>query len=139
MKVNPIIAAAACMAFAVAIPLWSGTTGKIAGRVTDQATGQPYFGANVLLVGTTLGAGTDADGYFTILQVQPGVYSVQVRAMGYKSVTVTDVQVRIDQTSSLEFKLEQELIPGETVTIHGKREAVKQDVAACRPFRRTNP
>jgi hypothetical protein len=124
-----ILAAAGCVAFAAAIPLWSGTTGKVAGRVTDQSTGQPYFGANVILAGTTLGSGTDKDGYFTVLQVPPGVYSVQVRAMGYKSVTVTDVQVRIDQTSPLEFKMEQEAIPGEGVTIHGKRETVKQDVA----------
>jgi hypothetical protein len=124
-----ILAAALCVAFAAAIPLRSGITGKVAGRVTDQSTGEPYFGANVVLVGTTLGAGTDKDGFFTVLQVPPGVYSVQVRAMGYKSVTVTDIQVRIDQTSSLDFRLEQEAIPGESVTIHGKREAVKQDVA----------
>ncbi|MDM7925638.1 MAG: TonB-dependent receptor [bacterium] len=124
-----VLAAVVCTAFAVSIPLWSGTTGRIAGQVTDRATGQPYYGANVILVGTALGAATDANGEFSILQVPPGVYSVQVRAMGFKSVTVTDVQVRIDQTSPVDFKLDQELIPGETVTISGKREAVKQDVA----------
>jgi hypothetical protein len=124
-----VLAAVVCTAFAVSIPLWSGTTGKIAGKVTDRATGQPYYGANVILDGTSLGAATDANGDFIVLQVPPGTYSLLVRAMGYKSVTVTDVQVRIDQTSPVDFYLEQALIPGETVTISGKREAVKQDVA----------
>jgi hypothetical protein len=124
-----VLAAVVCAAFAVAVPLWSGTTGKVAGRVTDGSTGQPYYGANVILTGTSLGSGTDANGDFTVLQVPPGTYSVQVRAMGYKTVMITDVTVRIDQTSSVDFKLEQALIPGETVTISGKREAVKQDVA----------
>ncbi len=110
-------------------PAWCGTTGKIAGQVTDKSTGEAYFGANIIVAGTTLGASTDANGNFTILQVPPGEYSVQVRALGYKSVTVTDVRIRIDQTASVNFNLESEAIQGEGVTVTVKREVVKQDVA----------
>jgi outer membrane receptor protein involved in Fe transport len=124
-----IIAYILLMILVLTCPLWSGTTGKIAGRVTDRSTGQPYFGANVIVVGTSLGAATDADGYFTVLQVPPGVYAVQVHAMGYTSVTMTDIHVRIDQTSALNFDLVQEAIAGEAVSIVAKREAVKPDVA----------
>jgi outer membrane receptor protein involved in Fe transport len=111
------------------LPAISGTTGKIAGRVSDKSTGEPYLGANVLIVGTSMGAATDADGTFTVLQVPPGEYSVQVRAMGYKSVTVTAVRVLIDQTARLDFALEQELIQGEVVSITAKKEVVRRDVA----------
>ena len=55
-------------------PAWCGTTGKVAGQVTDKATGEPYVGANVLLAGTALGASTDANGYFTILQVPSSLH-----------------------------------------------------------------
>jgi len=109
--------------------VWSGTTGKIAGRVVDRATGQPYYGANVLVVGTSMGAATDENGYFTILQVPPGMYSIQVRAMGYAPMTIADIQVRIDQTTTVNFDIVQEVIQGEVVKVVGKREAVKQDVA----------
>ena len=34
----------------------AGTTGKIAGRITDAETGEPLIGANVIITGTSLGA-----------------------------------------------------------------------------------
>ena len=40
-----------------------GTTGKVAGRVTDTATREPLVAVNILVAGTKLGAATDADGY----------------------------------------------------------------------------
>jgi outer membrane receptor protein involved in Fe transport len=110
-------------------PLWGGTTGKIAGRVTDRSTGEPYAGANVVVEGTSMGSATDVDGTYTVLQVPPGTYSVLVRAMGYKSMLVTEVRVRIDQTSVVDFALTQEMIQGEEVSVTAKREVVKQDVA----------
>ena len=43
--------------------LLAGTTGKIAGRVTDRQSGDAIIGANVMITGTNLGASTDTDGY----------------------------------------------------------------------------
>ena len=36
--------------------MFAGTTGKISGYVTDQETGEPIVGANVIVEGTYLGA-----------------------------------------------------------------------------------
>ena len=36
--------------------------GSVSGRVTDADTGDPLVGANVLVVGTNLGAATDVNG-----------------------------------------------------------------------------
>ncbi|MCK4295838.1 MAG: carboxypeptidase-like regulatory domain-containing protein, partial [Candidatus Marinimicrobia bacterium] len=47
--------------------LYPGITGKIAGRVTDAETRMPLSGVNIVLSGTTLGAATDQNGYYTIL------------------------------------------------------------------------
>jgi hypothetical protein len=44
--------------------VFAGTTGKIAGSVLDQDSGEPLAGANVVLVGTGLGAAVDVDGDF---------------------------------------------------------------------------
>ena len=56
--------------------IFAGTTGKIAGIVTDFETGNPLPGANILLENTTRGASTDENGYFYILNVPPGIYSL---------------------------------------------------------------
>ena len=87
-------------------PLWSGTTGKIAGTVTDKATGEPLPGANVMVVGTTLGSATDLDGQFSILNIPPGLYDVSVSVIGYAKNTYQDVRVLIDQTARIDFEIE---------------------------------
>jgi hypothetical protein len=78
-----MIAPILVLAIALVPPLWSGTTGKIAGIVTDKANGEPLPGANIVVVGTTLGAAADLNGQYTILEVSPGTYSVQVSYLEY--------------------------------------------------------
>ncbi len=85
--------------------LLAGTTGKISGKVTDLQTGQPLIGANVLIVGTSLGAATDVNGDYSISHINPGVYTVRTSYIGYKTVTITNVRVNTDLTTSLDFKL----------------------------------
>ena len=38
--------------------VFAGTTGKISGQIIDVTTGEPLIGANVIIVGTNLGAAT---------------------------------------------------------------------------------
>ncbi len=111
------------------LPLWSGTTGKIAGTVIDKSTGDPLPGANVLVMGTVLGAAADISGNYTILYVPPGVYTMKVSVIGYTEVVVTDVRVRIDQTARVDVDLEMEAIEGEIVTIVAEKNIIKKDVA----------
>ncbi|MEK6649596.1 MAG: carboxypeptidase-like regulatory domain-containing protein, partial [Bacteroidota bacterium] len=41
---------------------WSGSTGKIAGRVIDATSKESLIGVNVIIEGTRLGAATDLEG-----------------------------------------------------------------------------
>jgi len=107
----------------------AGTTGKISGRVVEKESGDPLPGANILIPGTTMGAASDLDGYFVILGIPPGTYDVQVSMMGYGKVTVNDVRVRIDQTSTVNFELSAEAIAGQEVTVIAQKNEIKQDVA----------
>ena len=39
--------------------LYAGTTGKIAGNVSDATTGEPLAGANIYIPGSSFGAAAD--------------------------------------------------------------------------------
>ena len=53
----------------ISTPLNAGTSGKISGKITDRETGDPLPGANIVMVGTSLGAAAGINGTFTILDV----------------------------------------------------------------------
>ena len=105
-------------------------TGKIAGRVTDAATGQSLPGVNVVLVGTTQGATTDGEGYYAILRVSPGSHGVRASFVGYAPVVVEDVRVRIDQTTEVDFALPEEVVEGEEVVVSAERPLVQRDLTS---------
>jgi outer membrane receptor protein involved in Fe transport len=108
--------------------LWSGTTGKIAGTITDKATGEVLVGSNVVVLGTSQGAATDVNGQYTILSVQPGTYNLQISYIGYETVTLKNIRVYIDQTALVDFALSAQAINANEVVIVGER-AIKLDVA----------
>ena len=124
-----MIASVLLLATALVPPLWSGTTGKIAGIVTDKVSGEPLAGANILVVGTALGAAADLNGQYTILEVPPGTHSVQVSYLGYRKVTVEDVRVFIDQTTRVDVALEAQAIEVGEAVIMAERTLVRPDVA----------
>lgn len=80
-----------------------GETG-ILGRVTD-SHGTPLSGATVMIVGTSMGAMTDADGYFEILQTMPGRYTLKASMVGMRSVTAELIEVRRGCTAVVDFTL----------------------------------
>src|SRR2546423_14583815 len=57
--------------------------GTVAGRVTDQANGQPLVGARVTIMGTSLIAQTNAEGRYTLSRVPGGQLTVRASAVGY--------------------------------------------------------
>ena len=83
---------------------FSGTTGKVSGFVRDAETGDPLPGANVVLDGTLMGAATDMDGYFFIINVPPGKYDLNATMMGYQTQSAKIV-VHVDLTVKVKFNL----------------------------------
>ena len=109
--------------------IFAGTTGKIAGRIVDQETGEPLPGVNVIVKETTLGSTTDIDGYYVILQVPPRVHTVVASMVGYATITINDVSVHIDQTSTVDINMVSEAIEIGDVTVIAERSLVKKDVS----------
>lgn len=119
------------VAVAVMGTLWAqATTGKIAGRVVDIATGDPIPGANVLIEGTALGAAADANGDYFIIAVPPGTYSVRAQVIGYATLIQSEIRVLLNLTTTADFNMNVEAIAGEEVRVVAVRPVVQPDVSA---------
>ncbi|MDZ7346098.1 MAG: TonB-dependent receptor, partial [candidate division KSB1 bacterium] len=115
----------------LAEPVFSGSTGKIVGKVTDADTGEPLPGVNVVIEGTTLGAATDLNGEFFILRVPPGTVTVSASMIGYQTLKIESVRASIDKTTELRFALKPIALDlGETVTIVAERPLIERDLTS---------
>ncbi len=110
---------------------FASTTGKIAGTVTDEA-GEALAGVNVIIQGTHLGAATDPEGNYFILNIPPGSYTLTARMIGFSAFNVTEVRVNGGRTTTIDFSLKEETIEGEEVTVIANREIVPKDVSSSR-------
>ncbi len=111
--------------------LQAGVTGKIAGAVKDASTGEPLAGVNIVVEDKNIGAATDLDGYFVILNVPPGVYTVSAYSIGYVTISMQNVVVSIDLTARVNFDLQQTTLESsETVVIEAERPIITRDLTA---------
>ncbi|OGG44397.1 MAG: hypothetical protein A3F84_00800 [Candidatus Handelsmanbacteria bacterium RIFCSPLOWO2_12_FULL_64_10] len=119
----------AVLAVVLTLPLsgaFAGTTGKIAGRIMDDK-GASLPGASVVIEGAKRGAVTDKDGFYTILSVEPGNYSLTASLVGYGKVTKRGVNVIVDYTAKVDFRLKEEAIQAAEVVVTAERPAVEPD------------
>ncbi len=103
------------------------TTGKIIGKVLDSETNEPIAGANVMLVDTKLGASTDLDGDFMILNVPPGTYSLEFQMIGYNTVKREGVLVSVNRTVSTTVELTSAVLESEVIIVTAEKVAIKSD------------
>jgi TonB-dependent receptor len=108
-------------------------SGSIKGRVLDNETGSPLFGANLVVQNTSLGASTDLDGRFNIRSVPAGERTLRVSYVGYVAVTL-EVTVTADSVLEQDFRLEARAITGQTIVVtaqaRGQEAAINQQLAS---------
>ena len=112
----------------IPVSLFGGTTGKIAGRVTDAETGEPISYVEVYIPETHLGDMANESGYFFILNVSPGTYAVRAQHIGYRAMVKEGVKVNADRTTFIDFALEETFFPMDEIVVVAKRPLVERDV-----------
>ena len=112
--------------------LFSGTGGKISGTVKSAKDGSPIIGTNVIVVGESMGAASDANGYFSILNIPPGTYEIMVSTIGYKTIRMKNIRVTVDETTTINFQMETSVLKGEEVVVIAKRPLVKKDLTSSK-------
>ena len=105
--------------------LIAGTDGTIRGKITD-TDGAPLPGANIYVPSIGVGAAADMEGNYIILNIPVGEYDVVVQMMGYQKQTMKDVNVIMDQTVWLNFKIGIAFVEGEEVEVLGERPLVEK-------------
>lgn len=58
-------------------------TGTVRGFVYDKTSGEPILFTNVYLKGTTMGASTDVNGFYSITRIPVGTYTLMSTYLGY--------------------------------------------------------
>ena len=112
--------------------LYAGTTGKITGRVIDKETGDPLPGANVVIVGTKIGTATDLDGYYFLINIPPGTYTLRASMIGYNPQEIKGVVVKADLTTEVNFYLTSTAIRTEEIVVTAERELIERTATETR-------
>ncbi len=113
--------------------LFGQTKGNIQGRIIDGENGETLPGVNVVVKGTYYGAAADLEGNYTISNVNPGVYTIEVTIIGFKQVQQTGVKVIAGETTKLDFELESTVLTlGQEVVVIGERPLFNIDETSSR-------
>jgi len=104
-------------------------TGKITGTVIDQNEA-PLPGVNVIIEGSTIGAVTDVDGIFSILNVRPGLHTLRATFIGFTPVTVEGIRVAIELTTEVNITMQEETLGLGEVVVVAEQPVIQRDIAA---------
>ncbi len=81
---------------------------------------KPLVGANIIIVGTTIGAVTNKDGYYQLNNLPKGNFILKASFIGYKSQTV-EVKLKGHHTSQINFDLKEDELNLEQIVVTGTR------------------
>ncbi len=100
--------------------------GKITGQVTD-ADGGALPGANVVVEGTRFGATSDNEGYYIIIGVEPGLYTLKASMVGYETVVRERARVAAGLTTVSDFTLRESALEAAEIVVRAERPLVEVD------------
>jgi hypothetical protein len=93
--------------------------GTIKGKLVDVSTQTPLVAANVIIDGTVLGAATDMEANFVILNVPVGNYVLKFSYIGYETMKKTDIIVRSNRITYVNAELKMSPLEMNPVVVTG--------------------
>lgn len=102
-------------------------TGKVKGFVYDKENGEPILFTNVIIKGSTLGAATDVNGYYTITNVPVGDQTLMVTYLGYDTLFY-DITVTENALASANLYMNKSSLKMGEVTISADRQEALTEV-----------
>jgi hypothetical protein len=106
---------------------------NIRGKVIDEVTGYPLPGATVVLSGTDplIGATTDTNGFFEILQVPVGRQSLEITFVGYEPRLIRNLLLTSAKETFIEIALSEKVTVIDEITVRSfiKKEEAQNEMA----------
>lgn len=113
--------------------LYAAGSNTIKVHILDKGTGGPLIGANLIVVGSSLGGSANVDGVVTVHGIPAGPQILKISYVGYEAVTVY-VSMPEDGELEKEVRLAPQMIKGAEVVVtaqaRGQNEAINQQVAS---------
>ncbi|MEI7663166.1 MAG: TonB-dependent receptor, partial [Bacteroidota bacterium] len=123
MKLYQVISVYFLLTFSLAV--WHQETvaqnGSIRGFVYEQETGEPVLFTNVYLQKTSIGAPTDANGYFAITKIPPGHYFLMVTYVGFDTLKM-EVNIKANDLLSKKLYLTKSTVQLDEINISAARQ-----------------
>ena len=88
--------------FAMAVQLSTAQTASVSGKIISE--GKPVEFANVVLIGTQIGAATDTSGWYQIKNITAGTYQLEVTAIGFTKCS-KPFTIKADENLKIDFDL----------------------------------
>lgn len=95
--------------------------GSLRGFVYEQETGEPVIFTNVYFQRTSIGAPTDANGYFAITRIPPGDYTLMVTYVGFDTLRMP-VSIKSGELISKKLYLTKSTVQLQEVSVSAARQ-----------------
>lgn len=90
----------------------------ISGKVTDEGSGNPLAGVNIVVKGKVIGTVTDTDGNFNLRVNDNPPFALVISFVGFRS---REVQITNSTTQGLDISLAEQTILGEEIVVSASR------------------
>jgi hypothetical protein len=80
---------------------------EISGQVIDKDSKEELVCATISLKGTDVKVSTDVEGKFSIKGLDPGIYTIEVSYISYKSSVIRDAKLTQNDSKEIIVQLEQ--------------------------------
>lgn len=101
--------------------------GIVRGFIYNDKTGEAEIGATVFLKGTTMGAATDVNGFYSISKVPAGTYALSVTSLGFDPIEVS-VTVKGNEIISKNMNLKEASTMIKTFVVSAEAQEAKTQV-----------
>ena len=101
-------------------------TGEIRGFIYEEITSEPSIYTSVYLKGTSFGAQTNLDGFFSISRIPPGSYKLVVTSIGFDTI-YQQIEIKKGDLISKKYYLKKSSIEIREVDVSAEDQSKKTD------------